>query len=63
MVPATDVHIGGTVPLHLTLDNVLPQFVGGASILACIDETGSVCGHITAGTVLAALAASEKAAA
>ena len=56
-------HIGGTVPLHLTLDNVLPQFVGGASILACIDETGSVCGHITAGTVLAALAASEKAAA
>ena len=50
MVPATDVHIGGTVPLHLTLDNVLPQFVGGASILACIDETGSVCGHITAGT-------------
>jgi glycine betaine/proline transport system ATP-binding protein len=61
--PATDVHIGGTVPLHLTLDNVLPQFVGGASILACIDETGSVCGHITAGTVLAALASSEKAAA
>lgn len=58
MLPmASEVEIGGTVPMHLSLEMVIPRFESTVEALACIDESGTVCGHITAQGVLAALAA------
>jgi glycine betaine/proline transport system ATP-binding protein len=54
---APDVEIGGTVPMHLSLEMVIPRFESTVEALACTDESGEVCGQITAQGVLAALAA------
>jgi len=48
--------IGGSVPMHLSLEMVIPRFESSVEALACTDESGAVCGHITAQGVLAALA-------
>jgi glycine betaine/proline transport system ATP-binding protein len=57
------IEVGGKVPVHLTLENVLPHFASGASILACTDESGDVCGYVTATSVLSALATEGREAA
>ena len=54
---ASAVAIGGTVPMHLSLEMVIPRFDRSVEVLDCTDESGAVCGHITAQGVLAALAA------
>jgi glycine betaine/proline transport system ATP-binding protein len=54
---ASEVEIGGTVPMHLSLEMVIPRFESAVEALACTDESGEVRGHITAQGVLAALAA------
>jgi glycine betaine/proline transport system ATP-binding protein len=59
---ASKVEVGGTVPMHLSLEMVIPRFESSIGALACTDESGVVCGHITAQDVLAALAAEGAAA-
>jgi glycine betaine/proline transport system ATP-binding protein len=54
--PQGSVDVGGKVPVHLTLERVLPHFASGASVLACTDEAGTVCGYVTATSVLSVLA-------
>jgi glycine betaine/proline transport system ATP-binding protein len=48
--------VGGQVPVGLTLEQVLPQFAKGVGALACVDESGTVRGHVTPAGVLTALA-------
>ncbi len=60
--PGTGIEVAGRVPVHLSLERVLPHFSKGVSVLACTDETGAVCGQLTTTGVLAALATTEKAA-
>jgi glycine betaine/proline transport system ATP-binding protein len=52
--------VDGEVPLGMTLEQVLPQFARGVSALACIDEQGTVRGHVTPAGVLTALAVEEE---
>ncbi len=52
--------VGGEISVSLTLEQVLPQFARGIGALACIDETGSVRGHVTPAAILSALAAEEE---
>jgi hypothetical protein len=57
MLPmGSEIVISGTVPMHLSLEMVIPRFESTVEALACTDESGTVCGHITAQGVLAALA-------
>ncbi|MEX2202324.1 MAG: betaine/proline/choline family ABC transporter ATP-binding protein [Dongiaceae bacterium] len=52
--------VAGEVPLGLTLEGVLPRFARGAAALACVDESGTVRGHVTPNGVLKALATAAE---
>ncbi len=52
--------IGGQIPTSLTLEQVLPQFAKGIGALACVDENGTVRGHVTPAGILTALATAEE---
>ncbi len=52
--------VGGQIPIGLTLEQVLPQFAKGIGALACVDESGRVCGHVTPAGILTALATVEE---
>lgn len=52
--------VGGQIPIDLTLEQVLPQFARGVGALACVDESGTVRGHVTPAGILTALATVEE---
>jgi glycine betaine/proline transport system ATP-binding protein len=52
--------VGGQISVTLTLEQVLPQFARGIGALACVDERGTVLGHVTPAGVLTALATEEE---
>ncbi|MEX2297914.1 MAG: hypothetical protein WD715_10885, partial [Dongiaceae bacterium] len=47
------------IGMGLTLEQVLPQFSRGVGALDCVDEGGTVRGHVTPSGVLMALATEE----
>ncbi|MDZ4736882.1 MAG: glycine betaine/L-proline ABC transporter ATP-binding protein [Rhodospirillaceae bacterium] len=49
----------GQIGIGLTLEQVLPQFARGVGALDCIDEGGTVRGHVTPSCVLMALATED----
>jgi glycine betaine/proline transport system ATP-binding protein len=58
---AAGISVQATIPIESSLEVLIPRFSGGVAVLGCTDAAGSICGHVTADRVLAALAAADEA--
>jgi glycine betaine/proline transport system ATP-binding protein len=58
---AAEISVQATIPVESSLEVLIPRFSSGVGVLGCTDAAGTICGHVTADRVLAALAAADEA--
>jgi glycine betaine/proline transport system ATP-binding protein len=58
---AAEISVQATIPIESSLEVLIPRFSSGVGVLGCTDAAGTICGHVTADRVLAALAAADEA--